>query len=116
MYHDSTVRDRGLEVICYGMLFDGKRGEPARRSTLGALAGWDNWGGVTVITNSVRTKDKLNASLNLLFRLPGLTTVVIFDGGAGTEKRPEVIEFKRRLQEKLPRVEVKHVHLYYPVG
>ena len=80
---------------------------------IGALIGWDNCGGLTVfigsnIASHVEYQEQL---VNELSRLPGLTTVVIWDLGAESEKFPTVIELKRRLGESAPHVRFEHVHL-----
>jgi hypothetical protein len=97
----------------------GVQGEPIRRSVVGAMLGWDNWDGLTVVVSSIKIvnhSDDHDQVLDALSRLSGVTTLVIWDGGAETEKRLETSEFKRKLREKAPHVNVRHVHLQISVG
>ena len=118
VYDSMTVEELGVDPICYGLFVHGREPPPPRHSVLGAITGWDNLGELTVITSSIQVAGRPNdhdAVLDALSRLSRVTTLVIFDLGAETEKRLEAIEFKRRLHKIRPDVKVRHVHLKYEV-
>lgn len=116
---NSTVERQSIEAICSDMFFQGRLPPASRRSTLGAISGIDNYREITVFTSSLtfsRPTENYDAILTALSRLSGVTTFVIRDTGPEIGKRPEAIEFKRRLHELNPRIKVQHVHLHFDVG
>jgi hypothetical protein len=115
---DSVVKKSGVESLCTSMLWGEQINEPIRQSWLGALTGWDNWTGITVFVFSGQLDIPVREEqIRSLSRLPGLTTVVIWDADPHSEASAQVIEFRKALKSKLPNVEVQHVQVEpLPVG
>lgn len=116
---DSTVQHKGIEAICRSLLWGQESHDPMFRSFVGAISGWDNWDGLTVfvVSNDFEHKQSRMEQIGTLARLPGLTTVVLWDTNPETEHFPSVLEFKEELRAKLPHVKVRHVHVEpLPVG
>jgi hypothetical protein len=118
-YHNKSIETSKLDAICFGLLYTANRSEPIGENLIGSIFGWDNWQGLTVLVSplTLSSKDyRGEDAIEALSRLPGLTTVVLWDGNPQTEKSERVIEFKRKLQNRLPHVRIKHHHQVFPVG
>lgn len=111
-YRDSTVRREGLDrLYLHEVLNPRKHGERIWRSAVLAITGIDNWGGLTVMVGapSDLSLTWMTDRLDMLERLPGLTTVVIWSGDPERLSGRAVDEYERKLREKLPRVKIKRV-------
>ncbi len=88
--------------------------DPFRASILGAVIGWDNWRKSTVIvkpeTIVAMTSDDQESVLSALYKVPNLSSVVIIDHDPKLENDPKIIAFKKRVKERLPRVNCIHSH------
>ncbi|MCI0360249.1 MAG: hypothetical protein L0211_17365 [Planctomycetaceae bacterium] len=118
-FRDSTVHMKGVESICTSLLWEQELHDPMCRSFVGAISGWDNWDGLTVFvfSSDFELEQARLEQINTLSRLPGLTTVVLWDVNPETENEPSVLQFKKELRAKLPHVKINHVHTEpKPVG
>jgi hypothetical protein len=79
------------------------------QSALGVILGYDNFSRLTVFIEAVYFIEDLGLP-DKLRRLPGLTTIVIFDGNPESERKDYMQRFKQELKKKLPGVKVEHRH------
>src|SRR4051794_20536841 len=100
-FHNSYVAKLGLTEFCFEQWF-GHAMQPIRRSVLGSVIGVDNLEGLTTVipSNLVIHKDAAvnDDVLDALARLPGLTTLIIYDANPDNENSPTINDFKARLR------------------
>lgn len=119
-FHDSVVAERGANAICTSMQWsDDRIEEPIRPGLLASTTGWENQRGLTVFVWTGRFNPRLPLGIQLdrlsaLFRLPGLTTVILWDANPDSDEWPIITEFKDAVSSRLPEVEIKHVHVEPP--
>jgi hypothetical protein len=106
--------DSSIQAIGYRFLYSDEKPMIIGRNVPAALLGYENYRELIAMASVLRVTNAPDSNadqiLEELSKLPGLTTVAIWDGNPDTENHRKVIEFKRRLHDKLPRVRVRHVH------
>jgi hypothetical protein len=104
----------GIMVLSHNQVCGDQWQDPFRGSVFGALVGWDNWRGLTVIIPTRVTVGAspraMESAFAALHRLPRLTRVVMIDYDPATESDQKIIQFKAHLKRVLPGIPFIHRH------